>query len=199
MKEFKSLINYLQKLEIRGVQFMLQGLSRETTIAKIYKYFKNDTAFPIETEFTEELLSLYSVSGGSEDCPDEQLENVWWFSNFTFISLESSFHIREEYLRQRFIRNRYFLPIFAEGAGEVLLYDLSGEKNPIYFYSPGITEMPEPVTIYENLSNMFITLNTYFSVACYLIEPLDDDYFWDDVLEWSISRELNPNCSFWKE
>lgn len=181
LQEFERVIVH-KNPRIGGL--LRNGLNR----SEIESMFEN-----IGLRASKEIIELYSWRDGLNfrDC---LIEEISLFGTSVFYPLKDSITNYEK--KKEFWGDPELFPIFGN---DELLLNLNSDSNEygmVFFYAPSLM-INSPITIFDSVISMFLTLCRYFNDAVYAYDS-------NGILscnfeeEEQIGREMNPNSEYWK-
>jgi len=145
---------------------------------------------------TPDLYALFGFKNGFKEDVHLAFEQKLLFDNGYFLPIEKA--LRDYEAIKHLSSLHLKLPIFDSGGGDFLLMDCdtkSNTYNRILFYSPAILII-KPVTIYDSLTNLFLTSLRCFAQGIYEYDKQGYLKIATDK-QWKVCRELNPLSEFW--
>lgn len=185
-----EILRKLEKILVKNNYSFNEGLSK----TEIKAQFEN-----INIVASNEIVDVYSWKNGLNDQGLETSLELFPLGNF--FSLQEGIQIYQYYVGNNYWSAKLF-PMFGAGNSEFFLIDcdpLSKQYERIFFFSftSGFTNTP--VSYYDNIQTLFLSVTKCYEENAYYFENADDPYFSIDRLkEISINDKYNPNSIYWK-
>jgi len=177
----------LAHLERKVVQLLRPGRSRGEIESRL-------AARHLST--IEELLALYEWRDGTDATTGATLDDLHLVPGFYLLSLDDALANHDAFVKKpRW--NASWVPILANGGGDFLAVDMSGnpETTPVHHFR--IDENEHPIE-YKSLANMFATFVAAYEQGVFHVDS--HGYLeMDDSAYASLAAALNPGIRWWVE
>ena len=177
----------LRRLDHSAIAFLRPGLAQGEASARLHEH-----ALPAPGE----LCSLYAWHDGTDTTTDATLGELWLFPGFYLSSLDQALANYRAFRHDR-RWNPAWLPVLADGGGDLLVLDTAGHPASCPVRHFRIEESEHPVE-YPSIRDMAATFAAAYERGL-VLRNSDGWLDLDDSAYAVVAAELNPSVRWWRE